>query len=421
MARSSTKSEATLDPTHIFTSEELFRKLETAKGHSLGEVDINHVFDAPSKNKGIAGHVIEESVLGYKKDSRPEHDIEVDGIGTEVKTTGVKKVDGKYIAKEPVSITGVFIDTIVLEEFERSHFWDKVRQMLFVYYFYDYNGPFDVQVYRRFMILGYELRVVSDADKVILESDWTKVRDYLREAKKQPEPERYYPEISHMRLMYLDVAPKYPNPPRFRFRQPYVNGFIQEFFYGRKQAQLPFKFDKYEEFDGRCAQLTKECRGMTVRQLLDRFQIETKTIHKAISERIILAMFDSEAQKINDIDVFNKLGLIGKSLVQSLSNGRTEDMKLFKINFDEIRDKSLKFEDSEFYSYFRDYQILTILFQEQTKKDVRFEDNRFLGFKRVSFSDDFIEYNVKPVWLEIRKLVNEGELREVCERKSDGS
>ena len=418
---SSTMSKHIRDPDSIFTSAELTHRLDAIIGKTFEQVDVNNVFEKFSKNKGIAGHVIEKSVLGYGLNNNPEPDIEIDGVATEVKTTGMRKIDKKFVAKEPVSITGVFIDLIINEEFERSHFWNKARQLLFVYYFYDYNGTYNVQEYRRFIIEGYELHIISDEDRVVLESDWTAVRDYIRDAQKHDDPKPYYPGISHLQLMYLDVAPKYPNTPRFRFKRAYVNGFIQEHFYGSKQAKLPFTFDKYAQFDERCAQLTTRYKGMTVLDLLHHFQIPTKSIHKAISERIVLRMFDSDVQKINDIGIFNKLGLIGKTLVQSTENGRTEDMKLFKIDFEEIRNPNLEFEDSQFYSYFKDNQFLTILFQEQTKKDVRFEENRFIGFKRISFSEDFIEKEVRPVWLEIRRLVNEDKLEEVFIRDKSGN
>ncbi len=421
MRRLSRPNEFSLDPSHVFTRDEVCSRLDAAMGRTLEEVDSKHVFDNPTLNKGIAGHVIEESVLGYPKDSRQEHDIEVDGVPTEVKTTGLKLINGKYVAKEPVSITAVAIDTIVKEEFFRSHFWDKVRQILFVYYLYDYDGGYNAQEYRRFVLKGYELRIVPEEDRVILESDWTIVRDFIRDVQTRPNPEQYYPDISHQSLMYLDVAPKYPNSPRFRFKRAYANSFIQEYFYGSTQQKLSFVFDRYSQFDAKCRQLTEAYGGMTVSELLDRFGIVTDKIHKAISERVVLGMFDTDVGKINQIGIFNKLGLIGKTIVQSTRNGRTEDMKLFKINFDEIRDRNLKFEDSEFYSYFKDNQILAILFQEQTRKDVRFEDNRFVGFKRISFSDEFIDTEVRSVWMEIRRLVNDGELKEIFDYRKDGS
>lgn len=408
------------DPNSVFTSTELWKKLDAVVGKTLEQVDSYNVFEKFSKNKGIAGHVIEKSVLGYNLNNDPNPDIEIDGVAVEVKTTGMRKVGKKFVAKEPVSITGVFIDYIINEEFERSHFWNKARQLLFVYYFYDYNGTYNVQEYRRFIIEGYELHIISDEDRAVLESDWTAVRDYIRDAQKHDNPKPYYPGISHLQLMYLDVAPKYPNTPRFRFKRAYVNGFIQEHFYGSKQAKLPFTFDKYAQFDEKCAQITSNYKGMSIRELLDHFHIETD-IHKAIAEKIILKMFGSDAQKLNDIGVFDKLGLTAKSLVQKINGKNSEQTKLFKIDFDEIRDPNLDFEDSQFYAYFKDNQMLVILFQEQTKKDVVFEDNKFVGFKRISFSEEFLQNEVKPVWLEIRRLVNNNELREVFEYNKDGT
>ena len=402
-----------------FTSDELFRKLDAVLDRTLGDVDVKGVFEKPSRNKGIAGHVIEESVLGYARNSSQEHDIEVDGEGTEVKTTGLRRREGKYVAKEPVSITAVSVRTIIYETFDRSHFWDKARCMLFVYYFYDYNGPFDVQEYRRFLIVGYELRIISDSDRRILEADWTQVHDFVVDAQSHPEPEARYPELSHLQLMFIDIAPKYPHSPRFRFKQAYVNGFIQEHFGRTKQQKLGFEFDRYADFDRRCAQLAEMYRGKTMFELVELFGVNG-TINKSLAERIVLKMFDSDARHIGDIDIFRKLGLIGKTMIQNPKGGRTEDMKLFRIDFDEIRDRRLGFEDSEFHSYFNDHQVLTILFKEQAK-DRPFGENVFVGFRRISFSDGFIERNIKPVWTEIRRLVNEDRLELVYEYDEKGN
>ena len=403
-----------------FTSDELFRKLDAVLDRTLGDVDVKGVFEKPSRNKGIAGHVIEESVLGYARNSSQEHDIEVDGEGTEVKTTGLRRREGKYVAKEPVSITAVSVRTIIYETFDRSHFWDKARCMLFVYYFYDYNGPFDVQEYRRFLIVGYELRIISDSDRRILEADWTQVHDFVVDAQSHPEPEARYPELSHLQLMFIDIAPKYPHSPRFRFKQAYVNGFIQEHFGRTKQQKLGFEFDRYADFDRRCAQLTEMYRGKTMFELVELFGVNG-TINKSLAERIVLKMFDSDARHIGDIDIFRKLGLMGKTLALDIDDGSTEDMKLFRIDFDEIRDRGLSFEHSQLYSFFNDNQILAILFKEQTKKNVHFGENIFIGFKRIAFSDGFIERNVKPVWTEIRRLVNDNELVLVYEYNKDGT
>lgn len=66
-----------------FTKEQVYTLLEGAKGKTLGEVDKSHQFARTLESKkitGIAGDVIEQSVFGYKKDSKQECDIEIDAF-----------------------------------------------------------------------------------------------------------------------------------------------------------------------------------------------------------------------------------------------------------------------------------------------------------------------------------------------------
>ena len=84
------------------------------------------------KNTGIAGDVIEQSLLGYARDSKQDCDIETDGQLTEIKITGVRipkkdlnEVKGKigatyncYLcAKEGISITGVTFEPEIQTDF----------------------------------------------------------------------------------------------------------------------------------------------------------------------------------------------------------------------------------------------------------------------------------------------------------------
>lgn len=121
-----------------FTKEQVYTLLEGAKGKTLGEVDKSHQFARTLESKkitGIAGDVIEQSVFGYKKDSKQECDIEIDGVLTEVKTTGVrvpkrdqKNANGKtgeaynvYLgAKEGISITHVTFEPPIQTDFTTS-------------------------------------------------------------------------------------------------------------------------------------------------------------------------------------------------------------------------------------------------------------------------------------------------------------
>lgn len=184
---------------------------------------------------------------------------------------------------------------------------------------------------------------------------------------------------------------------------------MQKHFNGSLE-QLPKSYDTYAEIDKKCHELTNQYKNKSVSELMKEFKIEGK-IDKGIGERLVVKMFGGTAKKMQDIDLFSKIGLLGKTIVLTEKGRRTEDMKLFRINFDEIANVDEQFTDSVFFDYFAENQILCIIFEEHDKDN--FSKNTFLGFKRLSFSDEFIDLNVKSVWNRIRELVIYKELKDV--------
>lgn len=401
--------------------ENLVEILDSCLNKSLGEVDVNHVFDRTITNQkitGIAGDVVEQSILGYPADNRQEPDLNIDGVKTELKTTGIrysKKEKNKYEAKEPMSITAVSPNTIVSESFEQSNFWHKLDRLLFVYYLYASLKTVTAAEYADFPIKGYEFYSFNNNDKAILENDWTTVRDFIIHLQTDyKDCESQYPRISselREKLLFVDTAPKWPHPPRFRLKRAVITNIVQEHF-GNSLEQLPGKYTSYSDIDLKCHELTQLYAGKTVQELVDYFGIEGYIAGKSISEQIIVRMFDGHAKKMQKIELFNKIGLLAKSVAVTTEGMRTEDMKLFCIHFDEITNPDTSFEDSSFRDYFADSQMMCIVFEEPST-DAPFKDNIFLGFKRLSFDDEFIEENVRPVWDKIRNLIFNDELKDV--------
>ncbi len=67
---------------YVCTRLELEAKLEACLEKTLGEIDTAHVFDAARENPkitGIAGDVVEQSVIGYPPNPGQEPDLVVDG------------------------------------------------------------------------------------------------------------------------------------------------------------------------------------------------------------------------------------------------------------------------------------------------------------------------------------------------------
>lgn len=417
---------------HPFTLKELNTTFNAVVGKSLGDVDINNVFyktiNKP-KITGIAGDVVEQSILGYPADSDSSPDLLVDGIPTELKTTGIRvnipkgKTKPLYKAKEPMSITAVSINNIVKEdEFSNSRFWHKLENLLLVYYNYDSPKPVLAAEYANFIIEGYQFFQFSKEDKMILENDWTIVRNFIRDLQDNyPDPKTEYSRLSSAlrgQLMLIDTSPKYPNPPRFRLKQSTVTNIVEQHF-GRKLEKLDTKYDSYSAIDKKLHDLTQKYKDLTVSQLIDQLEIkvslnEKNDVSKNVAEQIIVKMFGGKSKKLSKIELFNKAGIIPKTIVTTSKDTRTEDMKLFPIDFEEwtsvnysteqVDIQPMIFEKSFLYNYFSENQFLCIIFREVDAEN-KLLDNEFIGFKRLTFTDSFINTVVKNLWNQVRHIV----------------
>ncbi|WP_338231285.1 hypothetical protein [Companilactobacillus muriivasis] len=124
---------------------------------------------------------------------------------------------------------------------------------------------------------------------------------------------------------------------------------------------------------------------------------------KSIAERLVVKMFGSDKGKLREIETFNKLGIIPKTVVQNYQKKRTEDMKFESIDFDEWTDKSISFENSYIYNFFLN-PILLIIFRE-TDKETPLLETVFKGFKRLTLDEDILQSDLNDTWNRVRWLV----------------
>ncbi len=413
---------------HKYTRKDIERLLGDAVGKTLGEVDSKGVFLRAEKNPkitGIAGDVIEQSVLGYPANSDGDPDLDVDGTLVELKTTGLRKKNGEIEAKEPMSITAVRIGSIQKEDdFEKSHFWLKCSNLLIVFYLYASKDTVNALGYRDFPIMDYCFNEFSDEDKDTLRNDWTIVRDFLRELDTLPCPENEYPRLSSElrdRLALIDTAPKYPHPPRFRLKRTfvtsiYINSLKRK---KRKDGSLDEQIDSYAELDAKCRSVRLRFGGMSLSQIAEELGIDIR-IAKNNSEQIVSRMIGGKAKKMSGIELFQKFGISCKTVVLTEKGGRTEDMKLFPLDLDEIQDAEVSFEDSSFFDYFWNHQLLAAVFQEPYDK-CPYGEIVFRGFKRMTMPESFIEGEAHKLFMDIRSLILEDRLRDEIVCNKDGT
>ena len=459
-----------------FTKAQVLEILTGVVGKTLGEVDQSHQFARTENNKkitGIAGDVIEQSVFGYRKDARQECDIEIDGILTELKTTGVripkselKKIEGKtgdsynshLAAKEGISITGVTLSPTIQLDFSTSHFWEKSEHLLLVFYEYKSYESVSASEYANFPIVDYCYNTFSKADRDKLCRDWEIVRDYLLPFYKecQDENERNsklegFTGKLREQLVYLELVPAFKKTrsgsyqkPRYRLKKPFVDYIVKGHFKKTrsyleidlketkrkpkflKEPGLGKTFDSFSGLDARCHDLNTKYRGYTLRQLKEELGIKTPFTTKDFTSKCILKMFDADCKRLNQISDFTKAGIICKTIVVTPDGKRTEDMKLQHIDFAEWSQEELEYENSEIYSYFWNHCFLFPVFcergdmagrrkketKEQYKARIARESAKttFEGFKRFFFEEEFIEEDVKNTWVSSRKLIHENKL-----------
>lgn len=427
-----------------FEKQVLVQKLSNIKDKKFEDLDnkglFNHVRQF-NRQKGIAGDVIEQCVLDYPANTNQEPDLIVVDNGNEIKTelkvTGMvyKPNSKKFMAKETMSITGVGVHELSQQTFDTSHFWAKIEHMLIVYYHYDSSSPVEPYDYKDFYIKGFDFYEFANEEKEVLRNDWEEVlrlvQNVINGVDSNPGSSQWRDDVKEEyirthgvlrnKLTYIDLAPKYP--PRFRLKKQLVNMMISKCF-KYDYEKLSEDFSNISEIDTKLNELTRKYKGKTIKEIADIFNINYKNKEnnklKAISERIVISMFGGKSKKINKIELFNKFGIVAKTIVVSSKGKRTEDMKFGRVHFDEIireniiddetnKVRRIEFEDSEIYSNFADMELLCIIFQEtpNNKGKVNLIDNKFVGFKRIVLSEEFINNYVRKAWDDTRdKIIN---------------
>lgn len=424
-----------------FTKAQVYNILESVKGKTLGEVDKSHQFARTLNSKkitGIAGDVIEQSVFGYERDSNQECDIEVDGVLTELKTTGVrvskkdlKNANGKtgaayniYLgAKEGISITGVTFEPTIQTDFDTSHFWEKSERLLIVFYEYKSYEVVPASGYAEFPIVDYCYNSFSDDEKAKLRNDWEIVRDYLQQIYHQyPDKQSRNAQLegfTHLlrpSLLLIELVPGFKRKasgsyqkPRYRLKQTFVDYIVKGHFDKsrvKNEIKLKESFSGFVELDAHCHALSLKYSGKTLAQLREMLGIEANV--KDIASKCVIRMFGTDCNRLNQISDFTKAGIIAKTITVTPDGGRTEDMKLKRIDFEEWADRDADFEESDIYNYFCEHSFLCPVFCEHDSKDSSV--TTFEGFKRFAFDENFIENEVRRTWEDSRKLIHHNEL-----------
>lgn len=428
MSAGETEGESMAKGNHTFSEQDIRKRFNAIVGHTVADVDTVGVLAASkaSRNKGRIGAVIEQSVLGYPADSDRRPDIVIDGQPWEVKATGLVEARGGWRAKEPMSITAVAPEGIVAESFTTSAFWHKAERLLVVYYLYVRPGRGVAVEYAGFEFKGYDLHTWREVDRCRLEADWTVVREFVRTAL-EGDIDGEMPNLSTLvnpQLLYLDTSPKWPNRPRFRLKASLVTQMARE--------RLDDDMGMIPDQDGLSSMgalrshlhgISDAYAGQSLEDLAAPLGLPLKTKtgreNKSLAEQVVVRLFTGHAGKISQVPLFAKAGLVFKTMTLTPAGGRTEDMKLNpSIDFEELCDPSVEFEDSAFAAPFIDSTMVVAVLEERYR-DCPLCQCRLMGFKTL-WLGTYLDA-ARALWNGMHDLIFNGELIDAPILKKDGT
>lgn len=104
----------------------------------------------------------------------------------------------------------------------------------------------------------------------------------------EDDAKRLYPDLStviNRQTTYLDTAPKYPNPPRFRLRKRVVTSIIREKFDGEVFEKLPDRYLGQTDVERKCTELLHMYLGWSMADMLEHFGVAVNRSAKAFPKQ----------------------------------------------------------------------------------------------------------------------------------------
>ena len=172
-----------------------------------------------------------------------------------------------------------------------------------------------------------------------------------------------------------------------------------------------------KQIETACRLITSKYAGKSIEELRSLLEIDNPLYDKGIAISVINSLF----ALIGYSDLLKNNQIILRT-IQLYKNGTKKfDMKLFEVDFDEIKNNSLSFKESSFFKYFHNTIFVFAIFEIPNRDDERLRNNIFKGFKLSSFDNHFIDNEVKLTWNVIRDLVNNNKLVDVVQKDRSGT
>lgn len=381
----------------VIDDDEQKQPMLVREASSYGVAEVSEV----KRNKGNLGQIIEERFFHYacNNDARPDfHEA-----GVELKVTPYKVgANGKLSAKERLILTMIDYYSVVNEEFETSHMWNKARLILLIYYLYEKEVPINLD----YRIDYAKLFTPPEQDIKIIKRDFEVIVEKIRAGKAH--------ELSEGDTMYLGAATKastsqdrrmqpfsdeLAKPRAFSFKNSYMTYVLNTYIVPGKDTYEPImQSESSDSFEDYVVQrIDKHC-GESVSELCDMFEINIEKKPKNLEALLAYRMLGIKG---NHAEEFEKANIVVKAIRIGKNNKIKESMSFPTFKFKELVEE--EWEDSTFGNYLRETRFLFVVYKFDENDVLRL---RGCQFWNIPYAD--LEEDVRTVWERTKTVLQEG-------------
>ena len=280
------------------------------EGNSYGTDEVTET----KRNKGNLGQIIEERFFHYACNSDARADFYEAGVELKVTPYRINQ-NGSLSAKERLILTMIDYYQVVNESFEESHFWNKSKLILLVYYLYTKEIKFNLD-YK----IGYSrLFTPPEQDVKIIRHDYELIVAKIKAGRAH--------ELSESDTLYLGAAPKaatsqdrrkqpysdVPAKPRaFAFKNSYMTYVLNNYIVPGKVTYEPImQSDVADSFEDYVVEKIDRYCGRSVNDLCTEFCIEIDKKPKNLEAMLAYRMLGIKG---NHAEEFEKANIVVKTI-----------------------------------------------------------------------------------------------------------
>lgn len=365
-------------------------------GKSLSEVVDSANLATDIRHKGNLGRLIE--LHYFRHDPGNGHGPDFPEAGVELKTTGVVRRDGKFVAKERLVLSMIDYVGLVAEAWATASLMDKCRLMLILFYLYEKGvAPID----RKFVLNPLLFEFPSE-DLAIIRRDWETIQRKVREGKAH--------ELSEGDTFYLGACRKGSGGADEPLRkQPYSSvkakarafslkpSYVNQIIAGFTTEPGVLEISENTSFEEATYQRFERFLGKSVDELARIVGLHRTGAQKAFKTDLIRKLLGASGKRVPE---FEKAEVEIKTIVLNPNGNSKEAMSFPNFRYTEIVNET--WEETSFAEKL-ERKFFFVIFRRSPNGEEILER---VAFWNMPFND---REEARAVWEETKKRVGAGD------------